>query len=145
MNFGKIFEYNVLGTAVDCVQAEHVQYLPYQAAVTDVKNHQATGWDPTDPPTRITNDLHAHVALMLALDDWSELKLYSAVGHCLDYFHGIDAFFEWQGHTATLDLSTTRKERFKADFVFTPKHVENQGALQELAKQVARRLAKGVL
>jgi len=42
----------------------------------------------------------------------------------LDFYHGIDAFFFWEGVYATIDVSLLEKEELKADILITPREME---------------------
>lgn len=100
-------------------------YVPYKQAMAMVKELQP--FDPADPEPRFANDLHATVAEKLQLEDYSQLKFYTAVSKThLDVFHGVDGLFEFRygsGHadtvTVTLDLTTRPKDSWKADTLIT--------------------------
>lgn len=67
------------------------------------------------------------------------LNLYIAIGrNALDYHHGVDAFFWWQGVYATIDVSVRIKDsrELKADFLFLPKDLE-RSRLLNFGKNVA--------
>src|SRR3990167_10601589 len=94
-------------------------YVPFRESVRLVEANQP--WDPADPSTRGASDLHTQVAMALELEDWGELRLFSALKTPLDVFHGIDAFFEWRGRVVTLDLtSNQKKDEYKADLMIRP-------------------------
>lgn len=139
---GHMFEYEVLGVAAKSVTQEDIKYIPYRQAIEQVKTTQNTDWDPTDPPTDIANDLHASVALALKIEDWSELKFYSSIGRALDFYHGVDAFFEYRGCVCTIDLTLKDKNGYKADVEVTPKDLEKD-ALRYVAGDIALRLGGG--
>lgn len=70
------------------------------------------------------------------------LNLYVAIGRTsLDWQHGVDAFFWWQGVYVTIDASLRMKQgpELKADFVLNPKDLEPQN-LSVWGKQVAELL-----
>ena len=71
------------------------------------------------------------------------LNLYISVGrNALDYWHGVDVFFWWQGEYVTIDFATHDKRKkgtLKADFVFTPRDLEHSRLLY-FGKQVAKLL-----
>jgi hypothetical protein len=70
------------------------------------------------------------------------LNLYIAVGrNSLDWRHGIDAFFWWQGVYVTIDVSLRPKseEELKADFLVMPEDLEPE-QLQNLGKKIAELL-----
>jgi hypothetical protein len=98
-------------------------YLPFGKSLELVKAHQPC--DPSDPEAGFANDLHASVALALGLEDWSELKLFTAVGSPLDFFHGVDAFFELRGKIVTIDVTINpNKCVAKADMVLNVSDLE---------------------
>ena len=115
-------------------------YVPFNRSMMVVKAHQP--WDPSDPEPRFASDLHASVALALNLDDWSELRFYTAVGSPLDFFHGIDCFFEFRGLIVTIDLTVDPKKLVgKADLVL---NVSDQStAVLVGAAAVARQMTGG--
>jgi hypothetical protein len=91
-------------------------YVPFKQSMRDVRANQP--WDPSDPEPAFANDFHASVAVALGIEDYSELKLYTAVGSTLDVCHGIDCFFEFRGKIVTIDLTTNpSKVLAKANFV----------------------------
>ena len=96
-------------------------YFDFPKSVEYVKNNQPADWRVSDPKPRLAGDLFANVAEKLDLDDWEDLKLYTAVGTPLDLFHGTDAFFEYEGTIVTIDLTINdKKQQHKADFVINP-------------------------
>lgn len=141
---GRLFEYEVLGEVAKCVVAEDIKYLPFRLATEQAKKNQPSTWDPTDPPTDFANDLHAYVALKLGIDDWSQLNLFSSTGQALDVFHGVDAFFEYQGAICTLDLTLRNKGGYKADLEITPNDFSEESELRCLAGDIALRLKGGI-
>jgi len=112
-NDGKNVEIAFLGRVIVRWDGE---YRPYREAMDEVRRFQPG--DPSDPKCRFANDLHALVALGLDLENWSELKFYTAVGTALDVYHGVDGFFEFRGKVATID-GTVNPEKLdgKADVV----------------------------
>lgn len=132
---GRLFEHEVLG---ECVWRQSQEYLPYRQALALVRECQP--WDPADPGPRMASDLHATVCMALELEDWFQLRLYTAVGSPADRYHGVDGWVEWQGRVVTLDLTTDPAKGFaKADFLVRPEDMEGS-ALEELARQVAEKL-----
>ena len=133
---GKLFEHDVLreGAGIFHVVAKP-PYKTYKKAMAEVveKTNQSN-WDPSDPNTRVCNDLHATVAINLNLDDWNELKLYPAVGSAFDIYHGVDMFFELDGKIVTIDLTVnTDKDFYKANVIVTPEMIED---IESLAKEI---------
>lgn len=84
-------------------------YLPYKRAKNIVKESQPYE-DPSDPDPRFANDLHATIAERLNLDDYSKLRLFTAVKSHFDQYHGVDAFFEFDSQSGRvvikLDVTT---------------------------------------
>ena len=115
-------------------------YVPFRQSVRLVEANQP--WDPTDPSTRGASDLHTQVAMALELEDWSELRLFSALRTPLDVFHGIDAFFEWKGRVVTLDLTCNRKkDGYKADLMIRPEDSDDDWS--RLGHSIAALLQRG--
>ncbi|SRR6056297_1359886 len=121
---GRIFEEEVLGEIH--LSWDGDGYMTYNKALEYVKENQE--WDPTDPDTRTANDLHALTALDLEIEDWNKLLLYNAVSSPLDYYHGVDCFFEFEGEIVTIDLTVNpSKVIYKADLVLHPDDLEKKG------------------
>jgi hypothetical protein len=130
---GHLFEEEVLGTC----RVEWHGYMTFHKSMDLVRSHQPC--DPTDPSPRQANNFHARVAMAMGLEDWSELKLYSALGTPLDYLHGIDGFFEFKGRVVTFDLTINpNKDEYKADIIITPEMLEKPA---ELVNRISRQLA----
>jgi len=116
-------------------------YLNFEDSIDYVKNNQPANWLLSDPAPRFVADLFATVADKLHLEDWNDLKLYTALGTPLDYFHGTDAFFEYDGIRITLDVSINRgKGTCKADFEANPRTME----LEVIADGVANRIRRQI-
>jgi hypothetical protein len=77
------------------VDANRTGYLPMHEAYSRLRANQPEGWDPTDPPTRIASDIQALVCERYDIDDYSDVRLYTAIGSSLDKHHGIDAWVEF--------------------------------------------------
>ena len=80
------------------------------------------------------------------------LNLYVSRGrNSLDYWHGVDLFFWWNGEYVTVDLATKNKPRenhtkerrrvLKSDFIFIPEDLEHNRLLF-FGKQVANLLVE---
>ncbi|MDD2677897.1 MAG: hypothetical protein WC042_01560 [Candidatus Paceibacterota bacterium] len=130
---GELFEEEILGPWRIVCQG----YLPYSQALAEVIKNQPRNWNPSDPPTRIANDLHALVAINLNLDDWSLLNLFSARGSSFDIFHGVDAFFIINKTLCTLDLTISKKERAKADLVIRDEDIFEKTAMEKTSKKIS--------
>ncbi len=153
---GSVVEKELLGE----VGREYVErfkgaeYVPYCQALAMVKESQP--FDPADPEPRFASDLHATVADKLGLEDYSQLKFYTAVSKThLDVFHGIDAFLEFQYGDdvkgvvmATMDLTTRPKKLWKADVLivvpdegFDFKDSEDKQKCMRVIEDAAQKLA----
>ena len=128
---GKLFEGEVLG---ECKVAWD-GYMSYKGSMELVRENQP--WDPSDPESRVANDLHASVAITAGIEDFEELKLFTALGTPLDYFHGVDAWFEFRGSVLTVDVTTNRhKDEYKADMVIHLDDLDEEN-LSETAARIA--------
>ena len=141
---GKLFEHDVLGngTKIFCLDSLP-KYKPWKIAKQEVIiKVNYSKWDPSDPDSRICNDLHATVAMELGLEDWNELQLFPAVGSSFDIHHGVDMFFQLGKSYATIDLTINgKKDKHKADININPEHLDD---LKGIAKEICRYLGKGV-
>jgi len=131
---GKNVEIAFLGKAMVRWDGE---YRPYREAMDEVRRFQPG--DPSDPECRFANDFHAMVALELGLEDWSELKFYTAVGSPLDFYHGVDGFFEFCGKVVTID-GTTNPEKLDAKANYVVNFGWSHAELQTGAGQIAHAL-----
>ena len=118
----------------DCnpaVTVERTKYVPYRKAMEMVKSNLPGGWDPTEPATVMARDFHYLVAEEMGLteddvpeEEFQKLKLYPSVGTAFDVFHGVDAFFEYNGISATVALThQEQKDEYKADVIINPEDV----------------------
>ncbi len=142
---GRLFEKEVLATCL-LHWKQGQAYDGFQKSMWLVMMCQP--WDPSDPSTRAGNDLHCQVALALGLEDWGELRFFSALGSPLDRFHGIDGFFEWRGTVVSIDLTTDpKKVEYKADIVIhdTDEDDSWMTIAGEIAHLLRRRTAQGAL
>lgn len=135
---GHLFEEELFGTV------ENVEwdggYVPFNKSLHMVIDHQPDGYDPTDPDRESANNLHAQTALALGLEDFSELKLYTAVGSPLDRYHGVDAFMKFKGMVITFDATLDKRKKVeagdaKADFILTEDDVDDK--FKKVAEEVA--------
>jgi len=120
---GHLLEHEMLGSGH---YSEEGEYQPYREAMRYVKEHQP--FDPSDPAPRFANDVHATIADMLGLEDYSQLKFFTAVSSLLDKCHGIDGFFELEDADnphkvlrVTIDITKNpaKGEDYKADIIIT--------------------------
>ena len=125
---GEIAQSELLGKP-EREEADELSYKPYKTAMDVARKTQAylssdSKYSPSDPEPRFANDLHATIAEKLGVDNYDDLRYYTALGTELDRFHGVDAFFELdiQGSTepiiVTLDLTLNPdKDEYKADTI----------------------------
>ena len=124
---GKIAESEVLGETAKPEYEKKMAmegYITYDQAMDLVKDFQPFQ-DPTDPyENRFPQDVHATLADLLKLQNFSQLRYYTAIDSPLDRLHSVDAFFELdlgngQCMRVTLDMTQNpNKEDYKADVVF---------------------------
>jgi hypothetical protein len=97
-------------------------HIRLKDAMRVIKKHQPFE-DPSDPDPRFANDLHAKVAEKLGIDNYENVRFYTAVGTYIDLANGVDAFMEIDkdGKTVFVTLDVTinsKKDSHKADVVF---------------------------
>lgn len=133
---GRLFEWSVLGNPL--ATPENLRgYMPYNRAMTLAKNLAV--WDPTDPAPRQANNLHFYVCEALGVEDYSQVRFYSALGTPLDFYHGVDCWVEFGGRVVTIDLTANiHKDHHKADVVVHPEDLEDEG--KRLASYIANLL-----
>jgi hypothetical protein len=138
---GKLFEEEAFGRCGGSWDGK--THLDFDDSIEYAKANQPPGWRTTDPAPRFSGDLFATVALKLGLEDWSELKLYSAVGSPLDRFHSIDAFFEYKGEIVTVDVTLDdAKKEYRADFIINPNTTDFEIAAIGIADRMNYRIKK---
>jgi len=137
-------------------------YATFDEALNIARRSQPEGYDPADPNMKFgfANDLHAVIAEKLSPEDYSKLKLYTAVNSHLDIYHSSDAFFELETSDpatgrkfyaiVTLDVTLNpQKREGKADVTFTcPKEGLDRAsdptayisAYKKLAEQIEKKL-----
>lgn len=137
---GELFEKEVAG---QCLWISD-DYVPFKKAMAIVKESQPG--DPSDPSSLVMNDLQALICESLGEEDYSQVKIYTAVGSSLDRWHGIDVFVQWREISfVTIDLTVNvRKDEHKADIilhdtdVYTADGKVNRKRLDEIAHDMAR-------
>jgi hypothetical protein len=127
---GEIAESEVLGETTSEQKEKEAEfqgeYITFNQAADPVKDNQFQPFkDPTNPHEKpFPYDVHATLVDVLSLDNYEQVRFYTAVGSYLDKKHGIDAFFELDlgsgdSVRATLDMTQNpRKHDYKADVVF---------------------------
>lgn len=121
---GKLAEDEVFGSTEKGKNIESKnQYYSFEVLVELVKSSQPFK-EPSNPDMPFPNDLHATIAKAFTLENYEQLKYYTAVGSNLDWMEGIDAFFELdlgngESIMVTLDITLNpMKPEHKADVVF---------------------------
>ncbi len=122
---GGLFEERVLG--VCAVVARRGDYLPYDAAMEVVLTAR-------QPPIRTPTVTRILRELRILLGETIQFR--SALGSVLDYMHGVDGVFVFDGVTVTIDVTkNTAKDATKADVLVCE---EDLGDLPALARRIAR-------
>jgi hypothetical protein len=114
---GRIMENELLGKIKSSNENGSGDYIKYRDAMERVKRPGVQPFeDPSDPcEVRFASDLHATLADKIGLEDYNDLRFYTAVGSQLDFKHGVDAFFEvdMNGKTFVITLDVSMNERKK--------------------------------
>lgn len=133
MYTGPLVEAELLGEITDperLAQREkemikQIGWLTHKQCRENIKEFQPG--DPSDPKPRFASDLFATIAEDLCPDDYQKLKYYTAVTSKrdealksrLDFFKGVDCFFEFNHDgkkiVITVDVSLLPKEEYKAN------------------------------
>lgn len=123
---GKIIEAELFGQVAEAARVEFGDFQKLrketpQSATRTVKETQGQN-DPTDPDRPFANDLHATLAQEITPNDYSRLRLYTAIGSALDLKFGVDAFVELDEEegtiSVTLDVTANpNKDSHKADVI----------------------------
>jgi hypothetical protein len=125
---------------------QEVMWMPLERTNGDGTVEQ---YDPMNPSWAMSGQLWSAVMKHLprkVAGGWHSgpLSLHIACRDCtpsLDFYHGIDAFFFWEGVYVALDVSLLPKYEVKADFLITP--VEMTGEkLGSLGKEIAALLKR---
>lgn len=104
------------------------RYIPYNFGFRILKDLQP--FDSVEPDPDFANTVHYYVyeSLKLSAED---VHFYTAVKSPLDYFHGVDGWFEIGNIRITIDLCTWEKEEYKAEIIF---HVPKGGLDRKVDK-----------
>ncbi len=113
---GRLFERRVIGECTVSYQG----HLCWKEAAAQVRKNQ-----PKQLPKNAT-DLLAEVRRQTKAD----VQFYTAIGSALDYFHGVDGFFEFAGFVVTIDVTKNpHKDCGKANMVVCEDDLEDLPAL----------------
>jgi len=128
---GKDLEMAVLGAPKIRDLKNTGNYMKFDDAVAYVKSLE----QPTRKSDAITK-LRKRVAELCRLHP-HQIGFYSAVGTPLDFYHGVDAFFEKSGQIVTMDVSMRDKEIQKAT-VLLPVEYDAEGGVKIADEDIER-------
>ncbi|NQV93075.1 hypothetical protein HQ403_01080 [Candidatus Kaiserbacteria bacterium] len=130
---GHLFEEEVLSVCpISRVEWNGTSYVSFRESCAMVRTHQ-----PAALPIGARR-LRNRVAEQIGTEG-ERVKLFTAVGTPLDLFHGVDAFFEFDGHVITIDLTINpHKDSGKAHFILTGDDITTN--LPETAARIAREI-----
>lgn len=138
---GALWEQEVFGQAA--CDRDQPPYRQFDSALSEVLtvNWQKTvqHWDPDKPSTEIGYQLFQAVESFLPVLPQRVLRLYSAIGSALDYYHGIDGVFYWRGQKAYIDLTVNDDKISKSSHIFIF-HRFDLVNIHILASKIAKRL-----
>ena len=140
---GQRFELKVLGhTAATRKILPAKEFVSFVVAIQEIKNTSIDGYDPSDPKDNPPSDFFRTVASFLP-DGGRGLELYIAIDTPLDYFHGVDAFFCWNGGTVTIDVTANpNKSKGNADFIIYPQDTYEVGDIRMVTPFFCECIAK---
>lgn len=137
-------EQEVLGKPLTILDPKNPPtYLPFKEALIEALSFaEKSPWSANNPNTPIARSLHntVHQALV---NDIGEIPKYSiglwpTHGTAFDYWHGVDAIFLFESRWyVTLDISTTEKSRFKADFLVLPEKFQDRTYITDLSRRIS--------
>jgi hypothetical protein len=118
-------------------------YLSWQDAVSDaIERQKDLRWNPTKPRTSVGKEMFECVQSYLPKYLADKLQFFCAIGTALDWYHGVDGFFEIDGFLVTIDLVYSEKQQAKADILFSKK--EANILLWRVCLEIAQRLRTGL-
>lgn len=127
---GRLIEEDLLGTVDNSITFEEAQALGrrlnhqvgLEEALKHVRKIQPRDSCLTDPKTPFAKALHTELAKRLFPSQPDRIRYYVSIGSILDYWHGVDAFFDIIGRNGkhwniTIDVKSheDRVEDIKAD------------------------------
>jgi hypothetical protein len=145
--FGRQFEQFFFGFTIpdsEIFQYRLDEYIPFPEALQEVKDAQFEGYNPSFPSGGCNKDFFDAVRKHLLVSDDS-LEYFIAIGTKLDFWHGVDAFFEWRGVGVTIDATLDPEKIRKADFLITPELIESGEIYTVVAREIASLLVTRVL
>jgi len=144
---GKLSEHFLLGS----LKTGKKTYMPFPEALKLAKDLQRD--NPAEPKKLFMRDLRNRIAELLELgaDDGKRLKIYTAVGTPLDFYHHTDMFVELEDETGQASKITTgdasinavkiTNNETKADVLIDeiPDPMENEREYKDKVDEIARR------
>lgn len=128
---GRLFETTTLGRCAAICQG----YAPWREAVEQVRKHQPREKRPA--ALRLEKEVARYFGKL-----GMSVKFYTAVHSAMDFYHGVDAFFEFRGVLVTIDVTINpNKNSGKADVIVQADDFEN---LPALAGRIAREFASKI-
>jgi hypothetical protein len=100
MQRGKVVEHDLFSEvkAPRALSNAEKRYMKFGESLAWAKEHQPG--EPTNPRAPFANEVRIEILDLLALEtpeEFAKVRFYTAVGSHLDYFHGTDAFIEFDG------------------------------------------------
>ena len=151
---GRDFEYEIFGIAgEEGNKVTPPSYLDFTESVQAVagkgltrigSDGQEETYNPSDPTWGKTRLIWKSVRRALPRRVYGSVSpppfLYISVGQTsLDFWHGVDAFFWWQGVLVSIDVSLILQKEIKADLLVTPEDLTPEG-LSRLGRKIAELL-----
>ena len=143
---GRDLEESVLYKVPWQVEYHRIGDLPRDRAISKVRANQPDGWDVTDPPTVAASNIQALACEAIGIEDFKDMRMYTALGSTLDKRHGSDAFLEFTdpetGDRQIVTLDVTRDpikyiRGHKADIIVFGSHADV--AARDIATLVEKR------
>ncbi len=124
---GHLFEEEVIGRC----RVTHNGHMRWREAMELVRKNQPAALPIT--ARRLRNRVAERIG-----DTVGTLKFFTAVGTPLDFFHGVDGFFEFKGVVVTIDVTMNpHKDSGKADIIVQKDDLND---IPELAGRIAREM-----
>lgn len=160
---GAEFEMEMFGVTSYLNNEQIPKYLDFDSSMEDIvryppirdgENGQIEQYDPANPSWGKTAELwevvRKYLPRYVGKNRETFLYLYVSVGRTsMDYWHGVDAFFWWEGCYVTLDASILQKHKggrgkygLKADFVLTPSNTHSKESLSNTGRMIAEFLKR---
>ncbi len=114
-------------------------YVGFTKSLMIAKSHQPWKHDPKRPHAPFLREMYDCIAPSLRKGR-HYLRVFIAIKTPLDYWHGVDFFFEYEGKVVTVDITLKpRKDFYKADILITLNDIQSN-AHHRKAQEIARLL-----